>query len=398
MKFSNLFFSFLCTLLSITSLASNGGGWISSGGESFYDAKNPWFLRGESISYCLEVDEKNITLSQTQIDSILERAISYWQSEFKGNQGPIFGHLRKSFKLGENKLIKTSESTCKGDEDLRVLIGSDTLNEEEKNYLFSKDQNYVGVAVRTSYDPKSLRAKGFIYMASDKDINGQNLSTDNITSPWQHEKLLLLGLIHELGHVFGIPHMGSSLMSEVFIDLLISKYYYADFIKAKVESFIGSPRKIQRCKYSTPDMVKFFDISSKVACLELEWKNEKTIDIRAIYPSGKTEDIGKVVSLEVDPFGIESRPIGFLRLTKAQQVFTPDQVNFRSLVPGPLLERYKMKGKVIVLKNFKSFPIYLSLSPEAMAINAAKDEKLITIFSYDSPYSSILGQTLDIQL
>ena len=39
------------------------GGWVSSGGELFSDAHNPWFVRNtKDVNYCVVVDEINETI------------------------------------------------------------------------------------------------------------------------------------------------------------------------------------------------------------------------------------------------------------------------------------------------------------------------------------------------
>jgi len=145
-------------------------------------------------------------------------------------------------------------------------------------------------------------------------------------------------------------------------------------------------------------MNNFFRTPFNTSCLVGRWKNSKTFEIFSQTHNREPELVATLVSLSVDEFGIESRPIGFLRVTPEQQVFKPSDINNRSLVMGPLLERYKMKGKVIVEKTFETFPVQLSISPESVTANSISNGRFITIFSYDSPYSYILGQTLDIQL
>lgn len=379
-------------------LWAGDGGWISSGGESFHDAKNPWFLAGAEVSYCLVVDDATFELDAQTIESNVVAAIDYWQREFSKQSGPVLGHKRKSFKLGNNTFHKTNASGCSGSEDLRFIFGSGSLREDERKFLTGGQQNFVGVAVRTDYDSKNLRGKGFIYLASGKDIESSVLSSDTVKKPWASAKLLKLALIHELGHVFGIPHMGSSLMSEVFMDILLSKYYSQDFIKLKVESFVSSEREIKRCAFITPEMINFFGLKLNTSCLKIVWVDAKSFDVYSSTFDQEPILVAKAVSLEVDFFGIESRPISFLRLTKEQTVFDWSAIDNRSLVAGPLQERFNMKGKIIILKDMKSLPVQISLSPESFTMNSILNGKIVTTFSYDSPFSSILGQTLDIKL
>jgi hypothetical protein len=398
MKLISLILLILVFIPNTVEALDDQGGWISSGGESFLDAKNPWFLKGAGAKFCIVADSSSMDQSLKVLEESVSFALNYWQKEFLKESGPILGHNRKSFRLGENTFIKAKPSECDDSVDLKFIFGSKSLSKKQSEYLKQDKRSYIGVTVRTGYDTKKLKGRGFVFISSNRDIDAFGNSSDRINSPWKEAKLIKLALIHELGHVFGIPHMGSSIMSEVFMDLITSKYYYKDFIRQKIESFIGVEKEVKRCGFITPDMTNFFRLGFTNSCLIGKWKDPKTFEIFSQAHNQTPVHVATLVSLSVDEFGIESRPIGFLRVTPEQTVFKPSEINNRSLVMGPLLERYKMKGRVIVQKTFETFPVQLSVSPESITANSVSNGRFVTIFSYDSPYSYILGQTLDIQL
>jgi hypothetical protein len=390
----NVLLILLCLLPQ--ALMAKGGGWISSGGESFLDGKNPWFLHGTSIQVCLAVDS-GMSLPASEIKPVLDRAIKYWQEEFKKETDHLYAPSRRGFKLGENTFVFNQELGCSGDEDLRFLFGSESLTERERLYLQTGLKNYVGVAVRTDYDRTHLRGKGFIYIASDKDLQNAKMSEDLIAKPWSHAKLLEMALIHEIGHVFGIPHMGGSIMSEIFMDLLLSRYFYQDFIDNGAESFISSERELRFCSLLPTGTLNFFGIPLNTACLIGVWKDSKTFELYSQQHREEPVLVARALGLTMELVGIRSRPIAYLRVTGEQQVFSPEDLNHRSLLPGPLQERFNLRGRLLLMKSLQVHPVMIEVSPESVLMHTTSQDQFLTVFSFDSPLSKILGQTVELQ-
>ncbi len=382
--------------MAASSFGGDESGWISSGGESFYNAKNPWVLAGENISYCLEMDQAGFPMNRQEVLALIEESFQYWQTEFSKNSDLSNSPFRKSYKLGNNK-IELKEQ-CLGYEDVQFKLGTNQLSAQELSYLEENGHSYLGVSVRKEYDPKALRGRGFIFISSHDDIKKTFRSPDLYTTPWNHHQLLMLTIIHELDHVFGIPHMGSSLMAEVFLDVITSKYYYRSFISYGVESFIAPPEKIERCTLLDPDMYNFYKLNFRTEnCIFLKKLNDSTYELYVAMNDGAQEKIASLVSLRSDAYGLESRPIGYLRLTKEQQYFNSSATNFRYLVAGPLIERFKLSGKLINHRTFESFPVHMSISPESITVISTHKDRFITVYSYDSLYSNILSETFYVQ-
>ena len=388
--------SLFTTLAIGPSYAGDESGWISSGGESFYDAKNPWVLAKEEITYCLQMDQAGFPLNQQEVLALIEESFQYWQTEFSKNSEISNSPFRKSYQLGKNK-IKYVEH-CSGWEDVQFKLGSGQLNTQEHSYLEENGHSYLGVAVRKSYDRKSLRGKGFIFISSHDDIKKNFNSPDLYATPWNYRQLLMLTIIHELGHVFGIPHMGSSLMAEVFLDVVTSKYFYRAFVEYGVESFIAPPKEIDRCTLIDPDMYNFFNLNFRNHnCIYLTKVNDSTYELYVAMNQGQKEKIASLVSLRSDAYGLESKPIGYLRLTKEQEYFNANATNFRYLVAGPLIERFQLKGKLINHRTFETYPVHMAISPESITVTSVLNDRFTTIYSYDSLYSNILSETFYVQ-
>ena len=148
---------------------------------------------------------------QRQLKRPLKSPIDYWVHEF-AKVSPQTG-VAKTFKLGTQtfSLVGCQEA----DVDLKILVGHGTLDNEQIGWL-KKPEKYIGVTVRTDYDPIELRGQGFIYIASDLGPNSYTNTGGLVDKAWESEKLLKYAFLHEFGHVFGIPHRGNGLMSQIF--------------------------------------------------------------------------------------------------------------------------------------------------------------------------------------
>src|SRR5688572_4408729 len=121
----------LFIFLSISSLA-HAGSWVSSGGELFKDAHNPWFVRNtRDVNYCVQV-APSISLSKEQVQEIVRQSITFWKAEFKRyySNTPV---QKGSFLLGSQE-FREVDCTSAESIDLRILLGFETLSQLERDY------------------------------------------------------------------------------------------------------------------------------------------------------------------------------------------------------------------------------------------------------------------------
>lgn len=217
------------------------GGWVSSGGEIFKNAKNPWFVKNtQVVHYCLEYSESEMTLKSSDTQNLIEQALLYWKNEFN-EISPIGSGYSLTQKANQAQIANqnfTKDETCNKDSDLIFKFGYSKLNQEEIDYL--KDpQKFLGVTIRKVYDEENLKGKGVIFISGDLGSHSyKKTSADVIDQAWKYPKLLQYVLIHELGHVFGLPHSGSGLMSEVFLDQLLIQKIAALYVREPLMPFI----------------------------------------------------------------------------------------------------------------------------------------------------------------
>ncbi|MGE0173359.1 MAG: hypothetical protein AB7T49_11250 [Oligoflexales bacterium] len=218
------------------------GSWSSGGGAFYTDEYNPWFIQNTKIvKYCITIDDEHFGVGLDKVRTNIVEAIKYWKEEFKELE--ILQQYSSPVQLATADF---REVNCK-DDSVRVVFQMGVIDGKKQRRYIESPEKTVGVAVRTSYDPVNLRGKGFIYISPEEGkyaLKGKDL----IAKRWQQNggKLLQLILIHELGHVFGIPHHGSwyEIMGEQFPNSLVNDYlgaYYA--ARTKVPHFFTVPKQ-----------------------------------------------------------------------------------------------------------------------------------------------------------
>lgn len=195
--------------------AAGSDGWVSSGGELFEDKQNPWWLRNVSkVGYCLRV-APDFKVSEDRIRTLIEIALRYWKHEFASADAGFFGAspvemIRYGEQVGQTAIEPLGIATqnfhdvpC-AEAELEFVFGESVLTPPQRAY-FPDLKKYVSAAVRTQYDRVRLSAKGFLYFSSAQ-------------GKWSEEWRLLRVIAHELGHAFGVRHIGPrcSIMAERF--------------------------------------------------------------------------------------------------------------------------------------------------------------------------------------
>jgi len=373
---------FVLFLIPIFSYGGGDGGWVSSGGELFRDAHNPWFVKNtKTVYYCIRIDQSTITAELNEIKSAVKDSIQYWTSELsRVDDGTIEGR----FNLGSQSF---EEVTCDDTKlDLRILFGFGTLNTKELEFL--KDPTkYIGITVRTEYDIENLKGKGFIYISSDIGEKAYDNPGTLIEKAWGRPKILRYALMHEFGHIFGLPHMGTGLMAEVFLNQILNKNIVGIFEAAPVETFILPPNLISSCD-EFPYMLKkeFFGIPSDHKCIQVKQMAPLGVEISS-RKDEKSEFlvIGTIKNLNFEISDFSGRPSSILQLTDKQKVFSPAETAFRSFMLGPILNELGMKGTFVPVKPGPPKSVYLKITPTSFHVIGFHANKVEPIFSYNSP-------------
>jgi hypothetical protein len=370
-------------LISVNSWA----GWVSSGGGLFRDAMNPWFVRNTTdVKYCIRVDKASVSASETDISTAIAEGISYWISEFAKVQGaPAIGF----FNLGTQKF---SEVACSDpDVSIEFLFGVGTLNPKQFAHLVDPTK-YVGVTVRTDYDEVNLKGKGFVFFSSDMGPSAYDNPGSLISQAWTHSKILKYAILHELGHVFGIPHTGSGLMAEVFLNQILDKSLVGIYEKAPIESFMHPNERVVSCMFMLPSLKDFFEGDPKHKCIEVQkvegapWKVYSREDETAV-----PVEVGEIRAIQSDILSYQSKPVSILQITGAQTVFSAKETAFRSFLVGPAASQFQGKGTYVSKKSSIPKSILMTVGPSYLSLTGSVGTKLENVFIYNSPIGALLN-------
>lgn len=406
---------FLCLFaltFSVNTFAKNG--WVSSGGDLYRSDKNPWFLQNTSdVNYCVTIDGPGISVSADEVKKQISAAIAYWKNEFaEAGRASALSDGGKSIaaKIGTQTFHETD---CDGTEDIRFVIGAGKLSTAQRRYL-KNVRRHLGLAVRTSYDFGELRGRGFIFIASDQ---GREKFRSSIfeNDLWSEKNMLRGVLVHELGHIFGLPHMGAGLMSEAFAEKIVSSIFFRSLSNMKeLPPVLRTPEKSEGCGIGA-DVLRFLGVTpssqqaKKENCLKVYLTNpnpkadERMILRLVAVQNGAEEEVGKIVLPEGKevakqlPLDFSMNMAGLVFLTSKQKVFTPDQLlSFKDpndatgkamitldYLFGAVEMRFGATARMI-LKDGTSHSVYVNVGPEGYKIVAPVNGETRLIFKTDS--------------
>ncbi|NUM60138.1 MAG: matrixin family metalloprotease [Bdellovibrionaceae bacterium] len=265
---------FLLFFILITSFAFGSGGWISGGGELLKDSHNPWFLNNvNEVFYCVKFSNSNFGENQKNVENQLKSAIDFWKSEFSYAIAPEYKGLGK-LKIANQNFLKVDCNDVRVD--IKFQFG--VLDKAQKQYL-KQPNKYAAVTVRTHYDEVNLKGRGFVYVSP----SGGPLAYEQnnvIKEAWaQYDgQLLYLTLVHELGHVFGLPHVGTmgALMSEGFVEMILTKNNNFNFKNGEFNFFSLVSKTHVICPQQSllNIWISFFDLDKSEKCFQLNFRHD----------------------------------------------------------------------------------------------------------------------------
>ncbi|MES2855765.1 MAG: hypothetical protein V4692_07875 [Bdellovibrionota bacterium] len=371
-RFTSIFLA-----LAVTTSAWAGGGWVSSGGELFKDAHNPWFLRNKpSVSYCVKVAAGSVSLDVAKVEEDVRASLEHWMVELKRASIPGEGNVE----LGMQKFTKVE---CSTQTDLRFLIGYETLSKEEIDYL-EEPTKFIGVTVRTDYDPVTLTGKGFVFISSDFGPNSYDNPGNLIERAWSQPKLFKYALLHEIGHVFGLPHAGSGLMSEAFLEQMLNKNLAPMFSQMAIPSFFEPPSEIEVCDAFSSSARTWLAIPAGDQCVLMkQTMNRWVITSKAKGEAPQTK-LGDLIATTPDILDYQTKPAIFVNLTSEQKVFSPKETMFRSFMFGPMLKEFGVKSNFVIAPG-QSKSAYVRITPSSLLVTGIVNGKVELLVSYVSP-------------
>ncbi len=356
------YFQFI--VLVLFPVISEAGGWVSGGGELIRDAKNPWFLNNtHQVKFCIISDETNFGVTREVEKEQILKAFSFWKKEFK--YAVVQPSRLGIVTLADQELLEVS---CETDPDITFQFG--LLTSEQERFL-KRPQDFAAVTVRTEYDEKNLRGKGFVYFSPEQGPLAFKLDGKEQVHPWSvaDYSILYSALVHELGHVYGLSHTGDvgNLMSERFVEGLFQMVKSSSGkIIVETDHFFSlykkSPDICPGPYFSQKDLMdtwgKIFDLAGSDRCVRLEFKYDDSVN--ELFDDGQLEvwagdpdfenGMRKMMVVELKSVGFFYSSSNLIWLTEKQDLFVSDMLIPGMLSPaviGPSFMKFIKKGMIL---------------------------------------------------
>jgi hypothetical protein len=391
LNFKKIILSEVLNLLFVTVSLAGGGGWSSGGGEILRNAHNPWFLKNTlEVKYCILEDASTFSDIPLGTNELVKRAIRYWQNQFEINAKSSPTYSFGQINIATQKFI---EVPCGPKVDIHFQFG--VLTKVQQDYLVNP-KKYLGIAVRTNYDEVQLKGNGFIYISPDSGTNayeGYGLSE----KAWHLEEggLLYRVLIHELGHIFGIPHMSTGIMTENYPETIVKLApIYGPVLGYlfTIPNFFSDPTLKNfgavDCGGHSSEFKKFLNVSKDTECLRLLADEQGNIIVDAKKRESDPSPYERLGTFELGEWkATRSEPAIKVSINERQKVFSSQALDEVFGLFGPQLLNYQVNA------TFKSEsvskPAIMLKGPGYLQIGGVIDGKIVTDLYVDNSPSMI---------
>lgn len=359
-------------------------GWVSSGGEVFIERKNPWFLRNtQQVDYCILMDETSFSVTRVEAEKLIEESFAFWAEQFKEVSGTSSGPQLGFTPVATQKFVL--HSRCEPEFPLVFKLGRKELMKDEVDHL-KEPLKFIGVSIQKSYDPVNMRGSGVIYISADKGPDAYENKGQLVDQAWRFPQLLKYTLVHELGHVFGIPHVGSGMMSEVFMNVLLSTSMYKSYAEGPFESFLTPPANFEVCRSDNDFNAAFFLLTNQTQCLFFEkfpteigrWKVLKKDQLSDPYTQ-----IGELKGDTVSQSVHNLKPAVIVHLPKEQKIFSHLETILGPFLMGAIFSDVSVKGFYRTTTSARPYAVQMSLQSTSVNLVGTVGGKQETVLHYE---------------
>jgi hypothetical protein len=161
-----------------------------------------WFLGDHPVDYCFEFDSNSV-VSEEYVRAEFASALEKWR---------IYSQVRNQFiDVKFNFNLRESVQGCDGTEHLKIAMG-EIPQEIAQQVPPSRRQGVIAFALPTlKQSDRHMLRSGVLWV---------NPEHKNV---WQWPHRLHGIFLHELGHIYGNPHVAGTVMSEFFLVQLFDK-------------------------------------------------------------------------------------------------------------------------------------------------------------------------------
>jgi hypothetical protein len=222
------------------------------------------------------IDAENFGATRENAERQINRALQFWRGQF------AYAVLPNLTEFGQLQIASQNfhKVACSENHDIAFQFG--VLTKDQRKYLVQPSE-YAAISVRTQYDEAKMQGKGFVYVSPSHGPLAYN-SEGVIKDAWsiKNGQLLYMTLLHEMGHVFGLPHVGSygDLMSEGFVEATLANAAYEDSTRSSKINFFSLPEKGHRvCQTNETILTRwhsFFGTGPSEKCLEFEFEHDSS--------------------------------------------------------------------------------------------------------------------------
>lgn len=385
--------SYVFTILSFIFFAPAAmADWASGGGGLILDSQNPWFLPNtKEATYCIDIDYENFHLDFVKTNEIVVKALDYWKKEGADTEGYAFFDNEK-VKIATQKFVLKD---CAEKVDLTFQMGH--LNEIQRTYI-QTPSDFAGAAIRTEYDKVNMRGRGFVYISPES--GPQRFKGFEVEKPWQvaDGAMLYRVLLHELGHVFGIAHMGQphDLMSSGYIESLMGlEVRYLDFRMPDFFRFRGDDGDRQTGFMNihgiNSKILDFFGAAPNTIGLSTDAQNTTTVNVMASFAGSAPGELTKehigTITFKLEKGFPDIMGGVMIYLPTEQKVYTiPRGFEKVRTIYGPQVHHRRREGIYKSLDGKVEHQVIIELNPSSTSIGvgAVMDGKLYAnIFNID---------------
>lgn len=391
-------FVFLISIF-ITSTSWPNGSWIWTGGELFDHGKNPWFVENtKNVNYCVQFSDAEFSISKTETLELIQDSLNYWSDQLNNEsllnlgkqQSPVSSTT--GLKLATQNFIynESCESV-----DLIFKFGYKLLDKEERSVLKTANR-YLGVAIRKTYDEVYLKGSGVIYITGDLgEFSYVKTHKEIIDQAWKYPKLLKYVIVHELGHVFGMPHSGSGLMSETFLDTLLIRNFAMVYLREPFLPFVKPQSSYTICdssfipKGSQSFIGSYFKLNNSEDCLRFEHipKSREFAISTKKFNATDWVSVGKLLINQSEIADFSLKPSAVLKLSEKQKVFLNTDKGF---LLGPVYQNYKVDGHIIFNGSMATHSVQIDISPDSFVIFGQVNKNIKQVFKFGNPLLYVL--------